>query len=697
MLSRLFGGGTTATTPAPRQAPTEPEEPQTPASNYALAKGSLYASDKSGKQQCVYITCEAAVRGTADPFRRELVVSNVDTEDNDSNWPLDIGFSVTNALRLEVDGLRFGWSDRSGRRFNFDCEDEGEASELKRELLRGMWEVRNGRGAQGATEGELESFLRGRDGGVDGSVVKPTDLLEAAGELIRLGGDFYKYDGKKEIFEMLSKGVTVTLNSAKVTEDGSRAYLVMIFDGKGKNIFQQEIDDDMGAEFVSSELSMIWIMTTPDDDVIDPKDRVCLSVKFENPPAFVRFRNQYSVCLYEIKNEGDFEDLKQEDQRYVENSTRDDVEFMEIDSEVDQEEEQEEKTLGEEKRGPRSSLVEDDESDTDENSQLAVAYNNDRTFVLRGSKMGVFKTGEEDVAFRDVLRMKDPSKPGTFIKPSKIMLHDQDTSMLLLDSTDDSKVMRMDLNRGEIVETWKGAGSQPFSSIHRAEKYSNMTPMQEFVGLNKNQLMRMDPRTRDFVVQSKRYAAGTKTNFQSMATTGSGHIVAASATGDLRLYDTIGKNAKTHLPGLGDPIIGTDVTEDGRFVLATTAKYLLIVDTRVSGQQKSGFLKSMGKNKPAPVKLTITPRDVVRYRMGAINFTPAHFNTGSSLERSIVTSTGPFIVTWNFRAVKQGRLDCYQVKRYRDNVVADEFAYNDDGKIVVTLPNDVTLNGLRRR
>eukprot|EP00172_Hildenbrandia_rubra_P003417 Plantae.Rhodophyta-Hildenbrandia_rubra.ctg54714.p1 GENE.Plantae.Rhodophyta-Hildenbrandia_rubra.ctg54714~~Plantae.Rhodophyta-Hildenbrandia_rubra.ctg54714.p1 ORF type:complete len:312 (-),score=39.90 Plantae.Rhodophyta-Hildenbrandia_rubra.ctg54714:137-1072(-) len=311
--------------------------------------------------------------------------------------------------------------------------------------------------------------------------------------------------------------------------------------------------------------------------------------------------------------------------------------------------------------------------------------------------MGVFKTGEEDVAFRDVLRMKDPSKPGTFIKPSKIMLHDQDTSMLLLDSTDDSKVMRMDLNRGEIVETWKGAGSQPFSSIHRAEKYSNMTPMQEFVGLNKNQLMRMDPRTRDFVVQSKRYAAGTKTNFQSMATTGSGHIVAASATGDLRLYDTIGKNAKTHLPGLGDPIIGTDVTEDGRFVLATTAKYLLIVDTRVSGQQKSGFLKSMGKNKPAPVKLTITPRDVVRYRMGAINFTPAHFNTGSSLERSIVTSTGPFIVTWNFRAVKQGRLDCYQVKRYRDNVVADEFAYNDDGKIVVTLPNDVTLNGLRRR
>jgi hypothetical protein len=135
-----------------------------------------------------------------------------------------------------------------------------------------------------------------------------------------------------------------------------------------------------------------------------------------------------------------------------------------------------------------------------------------------------------------------------------------------------------------------------------------------------------------------------------------------------------------------------DVTEDGNFVLATTEKYLLVIDTRVGGEAKGGFQKSMGKHKPQPIKLSIKPEDQAKNKMGVISFTTAHFNTGASLERSIVTSTGPFIVTWNFRSIKQGKKDSYQIKRYMDKVVADDFAYDNDGKIVVTLPHDVTLN-----
>lgn len=164
----------------------------------------------------------------------------------------------------------------------------------------------------------------------------------------------------------------------------------------------------------------------------------------------------------------------------------------------------------------------------------------------------------------------------------------------------------------------------------------------------------------------------------------------------MRLYSELGKVAKTHLPGLGDPIIGVDTTEDGSFVLATTKNYILVIDTRVKvkekthtssvrarkkekkmcqsgaevessgcdvfqGVEKGGFLKSMGKNKPTPVKLTIKPMDIIKYRMKDISFTPAHFNVGRSMERSIVASTGPFIVTWNFRHIKAGRVDSYQV------------------------------------
>lgn len=155
------------------------------------------------------------------------------------------------------------------------------------------------------------------------------------------------------------------------------------------------------------------------------------------------------------------------------------------------------------------------------------------------------------------------------------------------------------------------------------------------------------------------------------------------------------KNAKTYLPGLGVKIKSIDVTEDGTFVLATTKDFLMLIDTRVHGEEKGGFLKSMGKNKPPPIRLSLRPEDVVSHRIRDVDFTPAHFNTGSSLESYILTSTGPFIIKWNLRQVKLGRKNAYQIKRYRDDVVADEFAYNNMSKIIVTLPNDVTQNVLR--
>ena len=74
----------------------------------------------------------------------------------------------------------------------------------------------------------------------------------------------------------------------------------------------------------------------------------------------------------------------------------------------------------------------------------------------------------------------------------------------------------------------------------------------------------------------------------------------------------------------------------------------------------------MGKEKPAPLKLRLKPADVAR--VGKVSFTPARFNTrhvshSAGIERTIVTSTGNFVVTWNFRHVKKGKLQEYQVQR----------------------------------
>ena len=72
----------------------------------------------------------------------------------------------------------------------------------------------------------------------------------------------------------------------------------------------------------------------------------------------------------------------------------------------------------------------------------------------------------------------------------------------------------------------------------------------------------------------------------------------------------------------------------------------------------------MGKEKPNPFKLQIKAQDLAKFKIGAIDFKPAKFNNFSSNgeETSIVTSTGSFLITWNFKKIKRGILNEYQIK-----------------------------------
>jgi len=58
------------------------------------------------------------------------------------------------------------------------------------------------------------------------------------------------------------------------------------------------------------------------------------------------------------------------------------------------------------------------------------------------------------------------------------------------------------------------------------------------------------------------------------------------------------------------------------------------------------------------------------------------FNQGGQAESAIVTSTGPYVVAWDFAKVKKGFLDKYEIKKYGDEVVQDNFKFGDDKEIV---------------
>lgn len=318
------------------------------------------------------------------------------------------------------------------------------------------------------------------------------------------------------------------------------------------------------------------------------------------------------------------------------------------------------------------------------------------------------------------------------------MLHSEDTAMVLMDPTNQHSLFKMDLEYGKVVEEWNVHEDVEVQNVLPSTKFAQMSAEQTLVGTSHNGVYRIDPRLSGQKLvdsQFKQYA--TKAHFSAAATDKEGRLAVASKRGDIRLFDSIGKNAKTGeqskinfeselladpsplplhsaLPALGDPIIGVDVTSDGRYVLATCKTYLLLIDTLIGDGKWKGSVSVIKKSaqicrslipsashrqlgfdrafpaesKPVPRRLQLKPHHVA-YMDEEVTFTPARFDVGEDNETSIVTSSGPFVVNWSFEAVKKGKLGDYQIRRYADRVVQDEYGYNSRN-IIVALPHDVT-------
>jgi len=306
----------------------------------------------------------------------------------------------------------------------------------------------------------------------------------------------------------------------------------------------------------------------------------------------------------------------------------------------------------------------------------------------------VFKhTDDDKIKYASTIN-KIATPKGEAFTPKKVMLHDRDHTMLLMDDANPNSLFRMDLERGKVVEEWKIDEDRSLVEIAPDSKFAQLTGQQTFVGTSHNALFRIDPRqSGNKIVDSETKQYVTKNQFSTVSTTQNGRVAVGSNKGELRLFDTIGKNAKTALPAIGDPIIGLDTTKDGRWIVATTKTYLMVVDTligagRFSGQL--GFDRSFPADaKPIPRRLQLRPEHVA-YMGSEVSFTPARFNTGPDQdEKTIVTSSGPFVIAWDFKKVMQGRLDKYEIKQYADKVIEDQFKFGNDKNIVVALSNDV--------
>jgi VID27 C-terminal WD40-like domain len=265
-----------------------------------------------------------------------------------------------------------------------------------------------------------------------------------------------------------------------------------------------------------------------------------------------------------------------------------------------------------------------------------------------------------------------------------------ETSLLLLGS-EKEKLIQMDLVKGKVVQEYDTNKNtieritQPFKNA-QTEKCDNL------LGLNSNGMFKFDLRLHKGVVAEEKVYA-TDNEFYCMSTTLSGGIAIGSLNGQIRLFTKVGQNAKNLIPGLGDPIKGIDVSLDGKWVVATCNRYLILLPTTVKGFDKTYFEKTEKlDNRNIPHRLFLKSEDISKYKLRTQTFTVARFNSSDKLgdETSIICSIGNYILIWDLKKALEGKSH-YCIKSMSGDIVESDPLYKKEHALLVTLPQDLRV------
>lgn len=526
---------------------------------------------------------------------------------------------------------------------------------------------------------------------------EPEEAPEATEIYAVVPAELHLYDAQAGHFALVDENIVAT-----VSEVGKWEYWLQV-KSSAKTWVSMPVQADMNPVFDFEFLSFVFNHFGNDGTA-----RSWL-LRFKDQPMLEKFQEGIMQAIWEQLNETKWHKVQEKEREYVLDAFGD----LKMDDVPEEPEEEEPEVEGPEsdEEGIRNEEYDSDEeydnTDVqgkeagDVNSQLAVGYKHDRSFVVRGSKIGVFKhTPNNHLEFStNISKVTTPG--GKLMNPTKVMLHSEDRDLVLQNQNDPNKLYRMDLEYGKVVDEWNVHDDIPVVTFAPENKFAQMTAEQTFLGVSNNALFRVDPRVSgNKLVESDLKQYATKNDFSALATTQKGYIAVASNKGDIRLFDRLGIRAKTSLPALGDPIIGMDVSADGRWILGTTKNYLLLIDAQQkSGKNegKLGFEKAFAADtKPHPRRLALTPEHVAQFfhETGkAVAFTPAKFNTGmdGTEETSIISATGPYIVEWNLKRILRGTKAPYKIKRYEEEVKADDFKFGSDKNVIVALPNEVNM------
>ena len=289
----------------------------------------------------------------------------------------------------------------------------------------------------------------------------------AGGEILsNEEAELHLFDFKTGTFVLQDEHITAT-----VTEMGAWKYWLQIT-GKTKQWLGQEVVPELNPVFNFEYLSFIFNHYTSDGSAYS------WLLRFKDRETEEKFQQGLMQALWEHLNQAKWLKAKDTDRDYVLDAFNDLVLEDEREAEAREEDEAEEELEAEldqsDDEGQHSEHYDSDESEDDVvtrdqdgnvNSQLAVGFKHDRSFVVRGSKIGVFKhTPDNHLEFStNISKIETPG--GKLFSPKKVMLHAEDRNMILQDEANPNSLYRMDLEYGKVVDEWKVHNDIPVTTI----------------------------------------------------------------------------------------------------------------------------------------------------------------------------------------------------------------------------------------
>ncbi|KAG0361095.1 hypothetical protein BG005_009203 [Podila minutissima] len=695
----------------------------------AITSGQFYVTGLNMPRTCRYIDAKATIKRTSMPFQYRLCVERMYTEGEDTLEDQgdddEHGVLIDKAIQFKVHmasgSAAFTWKsmakENQGLTFEFVCDEETTAftaNNFEITVYQCMYERMYSRSHVNVEEDAIAEFQikslfntpvakAARRSPTpprkESAPVKQYDIPTPSlrdprtvyDGVVDVPADLCLWDDSTSLF--YDHALDVRCQLVREQRD---TYWLLIVDVNGNQQLAQKLEPRMSPVFSPTNLSFIW------NYFGDKQEVYSWLMRFKDDNVLKRFQTAYANCMSEVLNNQPASESRRTPSSAT-RSQRSGYGFEQSDDNEEEEEEEEEKEeeKEEEEEENRSDDQEDDDDDSDgsiissfdhsdgtKNSELAVGYK-DHSFVVRGSKVGVFGYGKSDgLKFQTTIKNLK-NKAGREVKPSQVVLHEEDTTMVMLDTQNRHQAYKMDLEYGRIVEEWDLHGTSGVHSLVSDGKYAHTTQSKTMLGFAEDSIFRIDSRQPGGMIvekEKKQYAKGIK--FLCGATSTNGSLALASNK-DIKLFNQIGGIATVSLPTLGSPVIGIDVAGSGRWVLATCKEYIMLFDVLNPVNNTLGFDRRFpAVKKPAPIKLQLLPRHVAAMK-APISFTPARFNTGINEEEMyIVTSTGPYVISWNFRRVKLGHQE-YSMREYHQKVVADSFRYGQSRSIVVALPDDV--------